>query len=49
MGDRTWWGFKFDRSWPPPQNAFIEEHLVEEDLQESKRFENYNVVVHNIF
>jgi len=39
MGDRTWWGFKFDRSWPPPQNAFIEEHLVEEDLQESKRIQ----------
>jgi len=39
MGERTWWSFKFDRSWPPPQNAYVEEHLVEEDLMENKRIQ----------
>lgn len=37
LGDKAWWGWKFDRSWPRPYNAFIEEHMVEEDYIERDR------------
>jgi len=52
LGDRTWWGWKFDRSWPRPYNAFIEEHLLEEDyierdrLRERQTYLKYDICRH---
>lgn len=50
--DKLFWGFKFDRTWPRPYNAYIEEHLLEEDyiererIREAHSFRKYDICRH---
>jgi len=52
LGDKVFWTWKYDRAWPRPFNAYIEEHLVEENRIERERirsqhsFRKYDICRH---
>lgn len=34
------WTWQYSKHWPPPHNAFLEEHMVQETISEHERYEN---------
>lgn len=38
LRQRRTWGWKFHRAWPEPQNAYLAEHFVTEELTMNQRF-----------
>lgn len=49
MKDKILWGWRYHKYWPPPKNAYLAEHLVEEQIIESERYhEQYSHLKYDI-
>lgn len=49
MKDKVLWGWKYHKHWPPPKNAYLAEHFIEEQLiVHKKHHEEYSHLKYDI-